>query len=65
MPPDQAERQALSSLLFRARENLSMFADFVANRGSGQPQELERIIAEIDTYRAAQGWDPDGFGKEK
>jgi hypothetical protein len=65
MLPDQAERRALSSVLFRARENLSMLADICSLRGTGQPQELERLIAEIDTFRAAQGWDPDGFGKEK
>jgi hypothetical protein len=59
---DDAAR--LSKLLFSARESLSMWADVVESRSGRPDQYTRRLVAEIDAYRAEQGWNPDGFGGE-
>ena len=54
----------LSRLLFEAREQIDMWADVVEAR-VGKPANYTRSLVErIDLYRAARGWNPDGFGGE-
>lgn len=54
----------LSRLLFEARESVEMLAEIVESRIPGQDIHNRRIIAEIDDFRVARGWNPDGFGGE-
>jgi hypothetical protein len=57
----------LSRLLWDAREWIEMYADHFARhhgRSVGIDSPLRRTVAEIDAYRAEQGWSPDGFGGE-
>jgi hypothetical protein len=59
------QRGELSRLLFEARDIIDMFGDMV-ERQSGQSDPWSRRVRdEIDTYRAEQGWSPDGFDIEK
>lgn len=60
--PDH-EPAELSRLLWDAREGLEMYADHLDARGvpSRGPRQT---VAEIDAYRARQGWNPHGFGGE-
>jgi hypothetical protein len=55
----------LSKMLFEAREQVEMWADVVEARTGLRATHTRRVIAEIDTYRAEQGWSPDGFGGEE
>jgi hypothetical protein len=48
----EVEARQLSRILFEAREQLEMWAD------------VRKLIREVDEFRAAQGWSPDGFGDE-
>jgi hypothetical protein len=61
---ERYDNPRLSRMLFEARDNLEMFAD-IAEAELSQPADyLRNLIKEIDDYRAAQGWSPDGFGGE-
>lgn len=58
------EARLLSRILFEARERVDMMADIVETN-TGQPDlHGRRLMKEIDDYRAKQGWNPHGFGKE-
>lgn len=58
------ERARLSRLLWAAREIAEAHADIVEAR-AGKPDVYgRRLVAEIDAYRAEQGWSPNGFGGE-
>lgn len=59
---DEARR--LSRLLFEARENCEMFADVVERQSGRTDPSVRRVVAEIDAYRAEQGWSAAGFGGE-
>jgi hypothetical protein len=59
MEPNETER--LSRMLFCAREEISMWADVVERFGETADVQ-RRLIAEIDEYRAEQGWPAHGFG---
>lgn len=59
-----SEAERLSSLLFQARESLSMWADVVETRVGKPDLYTRRLIAELDAYRAERGWSPHGFGGE-
>lgn len=53
----------LSRLLFLAREQIEMWADVIT--AYGEQAEAERqLVAEIDLYRAEQGWSATGYGDE-
>ena len=54
----------LSKLLFDARESIEMLAETVEARMGRRDEFNRRLVAEIDEYRAEQGWSPDGFGGE-
>ena len=54
----------LSRLLFEAREVVEMFADVTHSTSGREDTWLRRLVADIDAYRAEQGWSPDGFGGE-
>ncbi len=54
----------LSKMLFDAREHLDMWADVVEARSGQRDHAVDRLIHEIDTYRAEAGWSPHGFGGE-
>jgi hypothetical protein len=54
----------LSRLLFSARESIEMWADVVESRTGKRDEYNRRLVAEIDEYRAEQGWSPHGFGGE-
>jgi hypothetical protein len=41
-----------------------MWADVVALRSKRESPHLRKLIREVDEFRAAQGWSPDGFGDE-
>lgn len=59
-----SDAPTLSRLLFVARESIDMFAVLVENV-AGQPDLHNRqLVAEIDAYRAARGWNLHGFGGE-
>lgn len=54
----------LSRLLFEARERIDMAGDMV-ERVTGQSDTHARtLVKEIDEFRVAQGWSPNGFGGE-
>ena len=59
-----SENARLSKLLFDAREAAEMYADMVQRQAGRDSTFLRRLVAEIDAYRAEQGWSPDGFGGE-
>jgi hypothetical protein len=52
----------LSRLLFEAREQISMWGDVVENRVGRRDPYVDELVKRIDEFRAAQGWDPNGFG---
>ncbi len=54
----------LSRLLFQSREMAQAYAETITARTGQSVQALIRLVAEIDGYRQAQGWNPDGFGGE-
>lgn len=56
--------QAMSAMLFRCREHLSMWSDVVISQTGKVDPSLVALIAEVDGYRATQGWSPHGFGGE-
>jgi len=56
---EQQDDALLSALLFEARERIAASVAVMPGDAWGQ-----RIIAKIDAYRAARGWDPNGFGGE-
>lgn len=62
----QISDQALSKLLWDARETVEMYADIMEAQqaGSGMVDGLRKQVEEIDAYRAARGWNPHGFGGE-
>lgn len=62
--PEMGANSRLSRLLFEAREIASMFADVVEVRTGRTDDWSRRVVADIDAYRAEQGWSPDGFGGE-
>ncbi|MFJ1539220.1 hypothetical protein ACIODS_11825 [Micromonospora chalcea] len=62
----QSEAALLSRMLFEAREQAEMFADLIERQtGGGGMTQARRLVREIDAYRAARGWSPDGFGGER
>ena len=64
-PLTSDERARLSRMLFEARERVEMSADTVELQ-VGKPDIWgRRLVAEIDAYRAEQGWSPHGFGGEE
>ena len=63
-PAQATEAAQLSALLFKSREELDMWADVVEARAGRPAASTRHLIAEIDGYRAARGWSPDGFGGE-
>lgn len=56
--------QALSRLLWHARERVEMAADSVEHSTGREDMHGRRLVADIDAFRAAQGWSPNGFGGE-
>lgn len=58
------EAQRLSRILWESRERVEMAADVVERRTGQRDDWGRRLVAEIDAYRAEQGWSPDGFGGE-
>jgi hypothetical protein len=58
------EDARLSRLLFVAREEIEMWADYVRAKTGQDPESTRRVLAEIDAYRAERGWNPHGFGGE-
>jgi len=61
-PPWPAAR--VSKMLWDAREIVSMYRD-IAELGSGQEDAYSRcVLAELDAFRAEQGWSESGFGGE-
>jgi hypothetical protein len=58
------EAARLSKLMFEAREAVEMYSDIVSQRLRPDPW-LQRLLAEIDAYRAERGWSPHGFGGEQ
>jgi len=51
-------------MLWDAREIVSMYRD-IAELGSGQEDAYSRcVLAELDAFRAEQGWSESGFGGE-
>jgi len=52
----------VSRLLFEAREIISMHRDGVEHRTGQRDDWSRRLIAEIEEFRAVQGWTPHGFG---
>jgi hypothetical protein len=65
-PPDVAASEAaeLSRLLFEAREQIAMWADFVSSRSGAQESAADRVRDRIDAYRTRRGWNLHGFGGE-
>lgn len=58
------EAEDHSKLLWDARESLNMFADMVEG-STGRIADRERdLIRQIDEFRTANGWNPNGFGGE-
>jgi 2-phospho-L-lactate transferase/gluconeogenesis factor (CofD/UPF0052 family) len=57
-------KASLSKLLWDSRELVSMFGDVVDSRIPGDSTWAKRLVKEIDAFRSAQGWSPDGFGGE-
>lgn len=57
-------KASLSRLLWDAREIASMFGDVIDSRVAGKSTWAIRIVKEIDAFREAQGWSPNGFGGE-
>jgi hypothetical protein len=62
--PADADAARLSRLLFEAWEVASMYRDVVRHTDGRDDPWLERLVDEIEAYRAEQGWQPDGFGGE-
>jgi len=61
-----SESARLSKLLFDSRDVVEMYADVVQARMTGvDPENLRRLVADIDAYRAERGWSPNGFGGEQ
>ena len=59
------EAEALSRILWNARENIEMYADLIEGRhGKAAGVPLRDDIKEIDDYRASRGWSPNGYGGE-
>ncbi len=58
------DAQQLSRMLFDARELIEMFGEAMSSRGITYSEWLDRVVKEIDDFRAAQGWSPNGFGGE-
>jgi hypothetical protein len=54
----------LSKLMFEAREAVEMYADVVKMQAGRDDDWLRRVVADLDAYRAEQGWNPHGFGGE-
>jgi hypothetical protein len=59
-----SNQASLSRMLFEARERIEMAADVVESQMGKADHHGRKLVAEIDAYRAEQGWSPYGFGGE-
>jgi hypothetical protein len=54
----------LSRLLWDARESVDTLIVIVESRSGRRDTFNRKLLADLDAYRAEQGWSPDGFGGE-
>lgn len=57
-----ADTAGLDRLLFEAREHVAMWGDVVEARMGRRDPHVDSVRDRLDTFRATQGWNPDGFG---
>ena len=64
-PSETAEdRRHLSRLLYDAWDLLDMYGDSVLHRTGRRDERITQTRDGLAAYRAARGWNPDGFGNE-
>jgi hypothetical protein len=61
---DIPDRDRLSSLLFCAREYMSMWAETVEERTGKPATDVRGVIEDLDNYRAQNGLWEHGFGAD-
>jgi hypothetical protein len=54
----------VSRMLFLASELLDMYGDLVFSLSDRKDPGIYGLKQDIDGYRAAKGWSPNGFGGE-
>jgi hypothetical protein len=58
------EARTLSQMLFDARERVEMSIPAIERVTGKTDRHGRELVTQIDAYRRAKGWNPDGFGGE-